>query len=68
MTESAFIKISLLLQYLRIFKAGAMRWVCIILIILVAMWGIGFSFSGWFSCECRLKTVRRAKRTDSNDL
>ncbi|KAL6706100.1 hypothetical protein ACN47E_006016 [Coniothyrium glycines] len=50
MTETTTIKISLLLQYLRIFRAGTMRWICISLIIIVTMWGIGFSFSGWFAC------------------
>lgn len=51
MTETTFIKISLLVQYLRIFKAGAMRWTCIVLIVVVTLWGIGFSFSGWFACN-----------------
>jgi hypothetical protein len=45
------IKISLLLQYLRIFKAGRMRWVCLGLLVLVTLWGLAFSIMGWFSCS-----------------
>lgn len=41
---------SLLLQYLRIFKAGRMRWVCITLLVMVTLWGLAFSIVGWFSC------------------
>lgn len=50
MTESAIIKISLLLQYLRIFKAGVMRWICITLLVIVSLWGLGFFVVGWFPC------------------
>jgi hypothetical protein len=48
--ETTLIKVSLLLQYLRIFKAGRMRWLCIILLVLVSLWGLAFSIMGWFSC------------------
>ncbi|CBX92052.1 predicted protein [Plenodomus lingam JN3] len=47
-TETTLIKISLLLQYLRIFKAGYMRWICIVLLGLVSAWGAGFMFIAWF--------------------
>ncbi|KAH7401563.1 hypothetical protein BKA66DRAFT_556005 [Pyrenochaeta sp. MPI-SDFR-AT-0127] len=49
-TESVVIKVSLLLQYLRIFKAGVMRWLCIILLSIVSLWGLGFSIVAWFPC------------------
>ncbi|KAF1830682.1 hypothetical protein BDW02DRAFT_633466 [Decorospora gaudefroyi] len=49
-TNTALIKIALLLQYLRIFKAGAMRWTCIALLVLVTLWGLGFSIAAWFPC------------------
>ncbi|KAJ4365122.1 hypothetical protein N0V83_008740 [Neocucurbitaria cava] len=49
-SESSIIKISLLLQYLRIFKAGPMRWTCIALLGLVSIWGLGFFFVAWFPC------------------
>lgn len=49
-TETAVIKISLLLQYLRIFKAGTMRWVCICLLGIITMWGIAFSVMAWVPC------------------
>ena len=48
--EAAFIKISLLLQFLRIFKAGLMRWTCIVLLVAVSLWGIGFSFVSLVPC------------------
>ncbi|KAH8730295.1 hypothetical protein GQ44DRAFT_607487 [Phaeosphaeriaceae sp. PMI808] len=50
LTQTGLIKISLLLQFLRIFKAGAMRWICIFLLVLVTIWGMGFAFVGWFPC------------------
>jgi hypothetical protein len=48
--QTTVVKLSLLLQFLRIFKAGAMRWVCIGLITLVSLWGLAFTFMGWFPC------------------
>ncbi|KAF2625596.1 hypothetical protein BU25DRAFT_473709 [Macroventuria anomochaeta] len=50
LTETAIIKVSLLLQYLRIFKAGRMRWLCLSLLVIVSLWGLAFSIVGWFSC------------------
>ena len=49
-TETAIIKISLLLQYLRIFKAGTMRWICLSLIITISLWGFAYSFMAWVPC------------------
>lgn len=49
-TETVLIKISLLLQYLRIFKAGRMRWTCIVLIVLVSAWGLAMMVVTWFPC------------------
>jgi hypothetical protein len=49
-TETAIIKVSLLLQYLRIFKAGTMRWICITLICIITMWGIAFGILSWVPC------------------
>ncbi|KAF9693665.1 hypothetical protein EKO04_008337 [Ascochyta lentis] len=51
LTETALIKVSLLLQYLRIFKAGRMRWLCLGLLVLVSLWGLAYSIMGWFSCS-----------------
>ncbi|KAF1921699.1 hypothetical protein BDU57DRAFT_436789 [Ampelomyces quisqualis] len=48
--QTAAIKISLLLQFLRIFKAGAMRRVCLTLLSIVTLWGLAFAFAGWFPC------------------
>lgn len=50
LVQTALVKISLLLQYLRIFKAGAMRKLCLTLLVIVSMWGSAFAFVGWFSC------------------
>ncbi|KAF2004880.1 hypothetical protein P154DRAFT_21289 [Amniculicola lignicola CBS 123094] len=49
-TESALIKVSLLLQYLRIFNAGTMRWICLSLLVVISGWGLTFSFMAWFPC------------------
>ncbi|KAF2631046.1 hypothetical protein BU25DRAFT_333936 [Macroventuria anomochaeta] len=49
-TTTALIKVSLLLQYLRLFRQGTLRWVCIILLATVAGWGLAFSFLAWFPC------------------
>lgn len=51
LTETALIKISLLLQYLRIFKDGAMRRICIAMLVIVSLWGLGFAICGWFPCS-----------------
>jgi hypothetical protein len=50
MMQTTVVKVSLLLQFLRIFKAGTMRWVCIILITVVSLWGLAFFIIGWFPC------------------
>ena len=49
-TNTALIKISLLFQYLRVFKEGIVRWICICLLIFVALWGTAFGFMAWFPC------------------
>ncbi|KAK6827220.1 hypothetical protein PG987_010561 [Apiospora arundinis] len=49
---SAFIKLSLLFQYLRIFKRGTWIWrATIAAIVAVAIWGFTFSFMAFFPCE-----------------
>jgi hypothetical protein len=49
-TTTALIKTSLLLQYLRMFREGFRRKVCIILLCLVTLWGLVFSFMAWVPC------------------
>ena len=49
-TTTALIKISLLLQYLRLFRKGTLRYVTMILLGVVTAWGIAFSFLAWFPC------------------
>ncbi|KAH6639686.1 hypothetical protein C7974DRAFT_136906 [Boeremia exigua] len=51
LSETTIIKLSLLVQYLRIFKAGRMRWLCITLLVVISIWGLGFTVVGWFSCR-----------------
>jgi len=47
----AFIKIALLFQYLRIFKAGSKHSLaCKCLIIVVALWGLIFAIITWVPC------------------
>jgi hypothetical protein len=46
-----FIKIALLLQYLRIFKAGSKRNIlCKYLIVIIALWGLLFCIVSWVPC------------------
>ncbi|PSN68649.1 hypothetical protein BS50DRAFT_619467 [Corynespora cassiicola Philippines] len=49
-SNTAVIKISLLFQYLRIFKAGAMRWICLSLLVLITLWGCAYGFIAWIPC------------------
>ncbi|KAL5120583.1 hypothetical protein ACEQ8H_001602 [Pleosporales sp. CAS-2024a] len=49
-TQCVLVKLSLLCQYLRIFRAGTMRWVCYILLGIVTLWGSAFLFIAWFPC------------------
>ncbi len=49
--STAFIKLSLLFQYLRIFEKGtAIRKLCIALIVLVSLWGFAYAFMAWVPC------------------
>jgi hypothetical protein len=48
--QTTVVKLSLLLQFLRIFKAGRMRWLCIGLMTVISLWGLAFVFMGWFPC------------------
>ncbi|KAF2844654.1 hypothetical protein T440DRAFT_314210 [Plenodomus tracheiphilus IPT5] len=49
-TTTALIKISLLLQYLRVFRDGVRRRVCYVLLTVVIAWGLAFSFMAWVPC------------------
>lgn len=49
-TCTGLIKLSLLCQYLRIFKTGLLRRVCLILIVIISCWGAFWLFQGWFPC------------------
>ncbi|KAF2129413.1 hypothetical protein P153DRAFT_356991 [Dothidotthia symphoricarpi CBS 119687] len=49
-TTTAFIKLSLLFQYLRMFRGGIRRKACIILVVFIALWGAAYSFIAWFPC------------------
>jgi hypothetical protein len=49
-TETALIKVSLLFQYLRIFKSGAMHWICLSLLAIISVWGLGYSLMAWVPC------------------
>ncbi|KAI0018037.1 hypothetical protein F4780DRAFT_752978 [Xylariomycetidae sp. FL0641] len=51
MTSTLLIKLSLLFQYLRMFrKNGPARTICILLLVLTAAWGIAFAFLAWLPC------------------
>ncbi|EOA87612.1 hypothetical protein ACJQWK_08728 [Exserohilum turcicum] len=49
-TTTGLIKISLLLQYLRLFREGIRRIVCIVLLVMVICWAMAFAFMAWFPC------------------
>ncbi|KAH8881859.1 hypothetical protein GQ53DRAFT_754023 [Thozetella sp. PMI_491] len=50
-TSAAFIKLALLLQFLRVFpKESRSRKACIALIVLVTGWGLAYGFISWFPC------------------
>lgn len=50
--STAFIKISLLLQYLRVIDRRSLvaRRLCAGLIVFVSLWGTAYSVLGWFPC------------------
>jgi hypothetical protein len=48
--STTLIKLSLLFQYLRVFGAGVLRYICIGFIIFTSIWGFTYSFFGWFPC------------------
>ena len=48
---TAFIKISLLFQYLRFYNTpGTMRWICISTLVFLGLFATAFSFIAWFPC------------------
>ncbi len=49
-TTTALIKVSLLLQYLRLFQRGTLRYLTIVLLFVVVCWGLAFAFLAWFPC------------------
>lgn len=49
-TTTVLIKVSLLLQYLRLFRQGLLRYITLILLATVVAWGLAFSFLAWFPC------------------
>lgn len=49
-TTTALIKISLLLQYLRLFRQGTLRYITMVLLATVVGWGLAYSFLAWFPC------------------
>lgn len=48
--SAGLVKVSLLLQYLRILKEGRMRWVCIGLLAISSMWAFAYSFMALVPC------------------
>ncbi|KAK3988763.1 hypothetical protein QBC44DRAFT_397737 [Cladorrhinum sp. PSN332] len=51
-TSTALIKISLLLQYMRLYPRGTLlHWTCRYLLILIAAWGLAYSAIAWVPCS-----------------
>ncbi|KAI1212119.1 uncharacterized protein F4807DRAFT_417604 [Annulohypoxylon truncatum] len=48
--STTFIKISLLFQYLRVFHTGYLRTICIIMLVIVGLWGTVYSAIAWVPC------------------
>lgn len=49
--STALIKISLLLQYLRVFERGTWTYRGTqLLVTIISLWGFSFGFIAWFSC------------------
>ncbi|KAJ4351736.1 uncharacterized protein N0V89_007079 [Didymosphaeria variabile] len=49
-TCAGVVKLSLLCQYLRLFRKGIIRQICIVLIVLTGLWAFFWFFQGWFPC------------------
>jgi hypothetical protein len=49
-TTSVVIKLSLLFQYMRLFREGYRRTLTLALLALVTLWGGAFVFMAWFPC------------------
>jgi hypothetical protein len=45
-----FVKLSLLFQYLRLLREGYRRTITLILLTIVSLWGLAFTFMAWFPC------------------
>lgn len=48
--STAFVKLALLFQYLRIYSEGLLRRVCIGLAVITTIWGCVYAFLAWFPC------------------
>ncbi|KAI0101073.1 hypothetical protein F4814DRAFT_104556 [Daldinia grandis] len=48
--SATLIKMSLLFQYLRVYHSGGLRTTCIVMLIIVSIWGAVYSFMGWVPC------------------
>ena len=44
------VKVSLLCQYLRMFRSGRIRIVCYVLLVMVSLWGFAYCFLSFFPC------------------
>ncbi|KAK6208338.1 hypothetical protein LQW54_006962 [Pestalotiopsis sp. IQ-011] len=49
--STALVKASLLFQYLRIFKSGWIRIVCIVVLVATCLWGTAYTVLTWFPCK-----------------
>lgn len=49
-TCAGLVKVSLLCQYLRLFKKGIVRYVCIFMLVASCIWTVYWCIQGWFPC------------------
>lgn len=48
--STTLIKMSLLFQYLRVYHSGHMRTACLVMVVVVGLWGSAYSFMAWVPC------------------
>lgn len=49
-TTTIFVKLSLLFQYLRLFREGYRHTISLTMLAIVILWGTAFIFMAWFPC------------------
>ena len=51
MMATALVKVSLLFQYMRVMEGIMIRRLCVVMIVLVSLWGLAFTIIAWVPCD-----------------